>query len=325
MSNVPDKTTLLGIYHNASRIRQNDERVQDTIMKGHLQAPYYSGNGQEMIPASISVLLNKDDYLVTIYRGIHDSVAKGVPLKELWAELLGKVTGTCKGKGGAMHITHPASGIMVTTGVVGSGNPIANGLGLASLYKKDGRVTVSNFGDGASNIGSFHEALNLASLWKLPVIFVCQNNQYGEHTTYKDATAIEKISDRAASYSMPGIHVDGNDPIAMYAAAKEAVDRARKGDGPTLIEAMTFRFSGHLIGDKSEYIPKEDMEAAIAADPVPRYRQWLLDNKHAMTDELDSIDAEIKNELDAAVKFAMDSALPGVEELKRDVYAYELA
>lgn len=325
MKSPPDSTILVAIYRKMASIKSNDDRFIATMKAGKLTMPYYSARGQECIPAAISVLLTNEDYLVTIYRGIHDMIAKGVPPKLIWAELAGRSTGTCKGKGGPMHITHPATGCMVTTGVVGAGMPIACGLALASQLRGDGRVTVTNFGDGAANIGAFHESLNLASIWKLPVIFVCQNNRYAEHTEYSKGTAIERIADRARSYSMPGVRVDGNDPCAIYDAAKQAIERARGGQGPTLIEAMTFRFNGHLIGDAGEYIPKAEYQAAVAADPFPKFRQWLVAHGHSTPSALDAIDAEIHAEVEAAMKFAFDSPLTDPIEIKRDVYAYELA
>jgi acetoin:2,6-dichlorophenolindophenol oxidoreductase subunit alpha len=273
-----------------------------------------------VIPAAVSVNLNADDYLCTIYRGIHDMLAKGVPLKDLWAEIAGRTTGTCKGKGGPMHITHPASGAMLTTGIVGSSMPIANGLAWASQLSGDGRVTVANFGDGASNIGAFHESLNLASLWKLPVVFVCQNNRYAEHTTFAKGTSVERVSDRAAAYGMPGVHVDGNDPFAMYAAAHEAIQRARGGQGPTLIEAMTFRFFGHVLGDADGYMDKAQKQAAMEADPVPRFRELLIRTGVATEAQLAGIEAAIEAELDEAVEHAIGSPFPALEELTLDVY-----
>ena len=308
-----------------SSIKQNDERMRATIRAGKLAIIYYSPRGQEVIPSAITEHLSDDDYLVTIYRGIHDQIAKGVPLKAMWAEYAGKVTGTCKGKGGPMHITHPETGVMVTTGVVGSGLPIANGLALASQMSGDNRVTVVTFGDGASNIGAFHEALNLASVWKLPVIFVCQNNGYAEHTPYSFGTSVENVADRASSYSMPGVVVDGNDPVAMWRAARDAVSRARKGEGPTLLECKTFRFMGHLLGDDSHYIPKEELAAAIANDPVPLFRQRLIDEWQVPAAELDKIDSDIAAEIDEAVQFALESEYPDLAENARDIMAEELA
>ena len=321
----PDAATLLEIYKKATLIKQNDERVIKQMKAGKLLMPFYSTRGQEIIPSAVSVSLTDEDYICTIYRGTHDMLAKGVPLKVLWAELAGKITGTSKGKGGPMHITHPASGVMVTTGIVGSSMPIANGLAWASQLRKDGRVTVAYFGDGASNIGAFHEALNLAAVWKLPVIFVCQNNRYAEHTTYAKGTSAKRISDRAAGYSIPGIHVDGNDVFEMYAAAREAVERARAGEGPTLIEANTFRFFGHVFGDADGYMDQEQKKAAMAADPVPAFRARLIETSIASENELAAMEAQIEAALDEAVAYALASDYPAVDELKRDVFAGEIS
>src|SRR5687767_6251266 len=301
LASTPDRRTLLDMYRKATAIKQNDERFLSVIKAGKIVAPYYSPRGQEIIPAAMSVNLADEDYICTIYRGIHDMIAKGVPLKQLWAEIAGKATGTCKGKGGPMHITHPQSGIMVTTGIVGSSMPIANGLALAAQIRGERRVAVAYFGDGASNIGAFHESLNMAAVWKLPVVFVCQNNGYGEHTRYELATSAAKVSDRAAAYQMPGVTVDGNDPLAVYKAAREAVDRAREGQGPTLIEAKTFRFQGHVFGDADKYMAKGEKEAAMARDPVPRLRAWLIDQGHAAEADLARIEAAIEKEIDEAV------------------------
>jgi len=321
MQSAPSSGVWVEIYRRMTRIKVNDARIIATMKAGRLTMPYYSPRGQECIPAAVSVLLSDEDYLVTIYRGLHDMIAKGVPVKLIWAELAGRSTGTCKGKGGPMHVTHPASGCMVTTGVVGSGMPIGCGLALAAQVRGEKRVTVTNFGDGAANIGAFHESLNLASVWKLPVIFLCQNNRYAEHTAYAKGTSGESIAARAKGYGIPGVRVDGNDPVAVYEAARTAVERARAGEGPTLLEAVTFRFNGHLIGDPGEYIPKAEYQAAVAADPYPKYRQWLVEQQHASAAALEAIDAELEAELEAAVKFAFDSPLTEVAELTRDVYA----
>ncbi|HKT75052.1 MAG TPA: thiamine pyrophosphate-dependent dehydrogenase E1 component subunit alpha [Steroidobacteraceae bacterium] len=322
---TPSRETLLDIFRRMALIKQNDERFRQVIRTGRLIMPYYSTRGQEVIPACMSVNLRNDDYVCTIYRGIHDSLAKGVPVKYVWAELAGKATGTCKGKGGPMHITHPASGVMVTTGIVGSSMPIANGLAWAAQLRGESRVAVANFGDGAANIGSFHEALNLAGAWKLPVVFVCQNNRYGEHTKYEVTTPVDQIAKRAASYGMPGIHVDGNEPLAMYAAAKEAIDRARSGGGPTLIEAMTFRFHGHIMGDMDEYMPAGEKQGWIDKDPFPKYRAWLISQGHATEEALAATEAKIEKEIDEALEFALSSPEPEAIELRRDVFAQELA
>jgi TPP-dependent pyruvate/acetoin dehydrogenase alpha subunit len=318
---IPATPILIDMYRRMALIKLNDERFRAVIKAGKIIAPYYSPRGQEVIPAAVSVNLSDADYICTIYRGIHDMLAKGLPVKLLWAEVAGRTTGTCKGKGGPMHITHPATGVMVTTGVVGSSLPIANGLALASQIRGEDRVTVAYFGDGASNIGAFHEALNMASVWKLPVVFVCQNNRYGEHTRYEVTTSARQIADRAAGYGIPGVRVDGNDPLAMYAVAKEAIGRARSGAGPTLIEAMTFRFHGHVFGDMDGYMKKGEKDEAMARDPVPAWRNWLLQNGHAAESDLQQIEAANQRELDAAVEFALGSPEPDLSELTTDVFA----
>ncbi|MET4898713.1 thiamine pyrophosphate-dependent dehydrogenase E1 component subunit alpha [Sphingomonadaceae bacterium jetA1] len=318
---MPDAAAMQRVYGRMSLIKANDDMMRAAIRAGKLQIIYYSPRGQEVIPSAIADHLDADDRLITIYRGLHDQVAKGVPLKQLWAEYAGKATGTCKGKGGPMHITHPDSGVMVTTGIVGSGMPIALGLALAAQMDGTRQVTVTNFGDGATNIGAFHESLNMASIWKLPILFICQNNQYAEHTSYRLGTAVEAIAERAAGYSMPGITVDGNDPVAMWKAAGEAVARARAGQGPTLLECRTFRFHGHLVGDDSHYIPKEDLAAAIAADPVPLFRRRLIEEWGVAADTLDAIDADNQRQVEEALQFALDSDYPAPEENGRDILA----
>nr|WP_042445294.1 thiamine pyrophosphate-dependent dehydrogenase E1 component subunit alpha [Azospirillum sp. B510] len=312
---------MTDIYRRMALIRRNDERFRSVIKAGRLVMPYYSPCGQEAIPSGVSVLLRDSDYICTIYRGVHDMLAKGVPMPALWAEMAGRITGTCKGKGGPMHITHPESGVMVTTGIVGSSMPIANGLALAAQVRGEDRVAVAYFGDGASNIGAFHESLNLASVWKLPAIFVCQNNGYAEHTKYAAGTSVANIAERAAAYGIPGVTVDGNDPLAIYAAAHEAVERARSGGGPTLIEAKTFRFHGHVFGDADSYMDPAEKAAAMAADPVPAFRTRLIADGVASEAELAAIETEIDRKIDEAVEFALSSPFPGVEELRRDIFA----
>jgi pyruvate dehydrogenase E1 component alpha subunit len=316
--------TLLDIYRRVALLHANDERARKVIRSGQIAMVYYSYRGQEIIPAAVATALRDDDYICTIYRGIHDMLAKGFPLDILWAELAGKIGGSCKGKGGPMHLTYPEKGIMVTTGVVGSAMPIANGLAWAAQLDKTDRVAVATFGDGASNIGAFHESLNLASVWKLPVIFLCQNNQFAEHTAYEKGTSAKQIADRAHGYSMPGVRVDGNDPVAMYLAAKAAIDRARAGGGPTLIEAMTFRFMGHVFGDPDAYIPKEMKAEAMTNDPVPRFRAKLIADGVAAEDQLAAIEAEIEDRIDKAIAFALESPYPESVELRRDVFAEEI-
>jgi len=321
---LPDAETQLDIYRRMLRVERNDEFTRAQIRQGRITAPYYSGRGQECIPAAISNQLNDDDKICTIYRGIHDMVAKDMPLRPLWAEISGKVDGTCKGKGGPMHLTHPETGVMVTTGIVGSSMPIANGFGWAALLDGTKQVTVAYFGDGASNIGAFHEALNLASLWKLPVIFVCQNNQFAEHTRYENGTSVDQISKRAIGYGMPGYTVDGNDPIDVWSHAHAAIERARAGEGPTLLECVTFRFFGHVFGDDDSYMDEGEKEAAMAKDPLPIFRQKLIDDGIATEEQLEEMKAKIEAEVKDAIDFAMNCELPSTDELRRDVFAEEI-
>ncbi len=321
---MADRDTLLDIYTRTMKVARFDEKMRSLLMTGKLATIYYTVRGQELVSAAMMAALEPSDYLVTTYRGQHDQIAKGVPLGPLIAEIAGRATGTCKGKGGSMHITHPASGVMVTTGVVGSGLPIANGLALASQNRGERRVTVTCFGDGATNIGAFHEAMNMAQLYGLPVIFFCQNNRYGEHTAFADHTKVDSIVTRAAAYGMTGVKVDGNDAEAMHAAAREAVQRARDGGGPTLIEAMCYRMMGHFFGADFSYMPKDHLAEMAAADPLPRLRTLMLERQFTES-ELDAIVADLDGEIDAAVAFALSSPMADPAEIHRDVFEEEIA
>ena len=319
-----DSEALLDIYRRAALLKANDERARKVILSGQIAMVYYSYRGQEIISSVMGHVLRDDDTLCTIYRGIHDMLAKGFPLRELWAELAGKVTGSCKGKGGPMHLTYPAKGIMVTTGIVGSSAPIANGLAWGNQLDRSDRVSVCTFGDGASNIGAVHEAMNLASVWKLPTIFVCQNNLFAEHSTFEKMTGGGNISKRAEGYGMPGVRVDGNDPDAMYSAFADAVARARAGEGPTLLECMTFRFFGHNFGDDDSYIPPAQKAAAMEADPVPRMRARLIADRIASEAELAALEAEIEVQIDDALAHALASPWPEPDALRFDVFEQEI-
>lgn len=321
----PDGAALVDIYRRMLRVERNDDAIRTALRRGRLQMPYYSARGQEVIPATISHLLTNEDQICTIYRGIQDMVSKDMPLKPLWAEIAGRVDGTCKGKGGPMHLTYPDMGIMVTTGIVGSSMPIANGLAWAALLDESKRVVVAYFGDGASNIGAFHEALNLASVWKLPVIFVCANNGFAEHTRYEDGTSVDQISKRAIGYGMPGFTVDGNDADDMYIHVTAAIERARAGDGPTLLECKTFRFLGHVLGDDDFYMDKAEKAAAIEKDPLPALRARLIAEGHASEEELAALQASIEAEVAEAQEFGLNSPMPSLDELRRDVFAEEIA
>ncbi|UXA09389.1 thiamine pyrophosphate-dependent dehydrogenase E1 component subunit alpha [Mycobacterium sp. SMC-2] len=298
-----------------------DDRLSKGIGTGEFVCVYWPSRGQEAIAAAMGVALRPDDRLVTTYRGLHDLIGKGVPLEEIYGEMMGRTVGASRGKGGTMHIANPASGVMLSTGIVGAGPPVAVGLAMAAKRKGSDRVTVVSFGDGATNTGSFHEAANMAALWDLPVVFVCQNNLYAEMTPTADTMKLEHVADRAAGYGMPGVRVDGNDPLAVTSALEDALRRARAGDGPTFIECVTFRFRGHYFGDRMPYIPKDQLAAAMAADPVPRFRGRLTEAGICDDDELDRIDAEALAAVETALETVMTADSPSIDELDRDVYA----
>ena len=302
-------------------LKANDERSRKLVTTGRLIMPYYSYRGQEVIPSALCVSLTDRDYLCTIYRGIHDMLAKGLPLRDLWAEIAGRKDGTCKGKGGPMHLTYPKKGVMVTTGVVGSSMPIANGLAWAAQLSKDGRVAVAMFGDGASNIGAFHEALNFAAVWKLPVIFVCENNLYMEYTPIGDVTAVpHPAADRASAYGLPRIIVDGNDADEVFRAANAAYEKARAGGGPSLIECMTYRHSGHSRADPAKYRPEGELDRWKQRDPIKIYRERL--KQFGVSDKtMADIDASVRKEVDDATEACKAAPVPPVEILTTDVYA----
>ncbi|HEY2501909.1 MAG TPA: thiamine pyrophosphate-dependent dehydrogenase E1 component subunit alpha [Mycobacterium sp.] len=298
-----------------------DDRLSKGIGTGEFMCVYWPSRGQEAIAAAMGVSLRPDDQLVTTYRGLHDLIGKGVPLEEIYGEMMGRTVGASRGKGGTMHIAKPEKGVMLSTGIVGAGPPVAVGLAMAAKRKRIDRVTVVSFGDGATNTGSFHEAANMAALWDLPLVFVCQNNLYAEMTPTADTMKLEQVADRAAGYGMPGIRVDGNDPLAVKSALDDALQRARDRAGPTFIECVTFRFRGHYFGDRMPYIPKDQLAAAMAADPVPRFRSHLAETGVCDADELDRIDAEALVTVETALKAVMSADSPSIDELDQDVYA----
>ncbi|WP_245908865.1 thiamine pyrophosphate-dependent dehydrogenase E1 component subunit alpha [Mycobacterium neglectum] len=298
-----------------------DDRLSKGIGTGEFMCVYWPSRGQEAIAAAMGVALRADDQLVTTYRGLHDLIGKDVPLEEIYGEMMGRTVGASRGKGGTMHIAKPDKGVMLSTGIVGAGPPVAVGLAMAAKRKGLDRVTVVSFGDGATNTGSFHEAANMAALWDLPIVFVCQNNLFAEMTPTRDTMKLERVADRAAGYGMPGVQVDGNDPLAVLGVLAEAIGKARNGEGPTFIECVTFRFRGHYFGDRMPYIPKEQLSAAMEADPVPRFRKHLIDDGICTDDELSGIDEGALIKVQQALDTVMSADTPSIDELDRDVYA----
>ncbi len=316
---MPDNATLIGMFTTMSRIVACDEALRSGLSSGQLAFSYYSPRGQEAVAAGWAAATGPRDMLVTTYRGMHDQIAKGVPLHPLLAEMLGRATGTNRGKGGPMHVVWPEVGLMLTTGVVGSGLPIATGLAWASQLAGDDRVTIACFGDGATNIGAFHEALNLASVWQLPVIFLCQNNRYGEHTPIAHHQHNESVAMRAASYAMPGVTVDGNDPVAVWRVVAEAVARARAGEGPTLVEAVTYRLFGHVFGDPMKYVERAELDAAWAAEPTGRFKRTLEQAGVLDAEAASQIESRCTDEVTVALSRALSDPEPAPEVLLEDV------
>jgi pyruvate/2-oxoglutarate/acetoin dehydrogenase E1 component/TPP-dependent pyruvate/acetoin dehydrogenase alpha subunit len=316
-----DPAILLEIYRQMSRIRAVDKAIQAGLSSGKFLFSYWPMTGQEAIPATLSQLINARDYMVTTYRGIHDQVAKGVALEGLFAEALGRIDGVNKGKGGSPHISDPSSGSMLTTAIVGAGAPIANGLALAAQLRAEDRVTIVNFGDGATSIGAVHEAMNMAGVWKLPVIFLCQNNLIGEYTPIPGYTASKDFASRAAGYGFKGVRLDANDVPAFYQGMKTIVAEIRAGKGPVFVEAITMRLGPHAgVGDSHE-VSAEVLKAAKQAWPVPRIRALLLEAGVRTEQELASIDDEARAEVEQAMAKALACQPTPREETLLDVYA----
>ncbi|MDH7478228.1 MAG: thiamine pyrophosphate-dependent dehydrogenase E1 component subunit alpha, partial [Candidatus Bathyarchaeota archaeon] len=273
------------------------------------------------VAVGVCAALDRDDYITSTHRGHGHCIAKGADLKRTMAEILGKKTGYYKGKGGSMHIADFSIGMLGATAVVGAGIPIAVGAALSIKLRKTRQVVACFFGEGASNQGTFHEGINMASVWQLPVIFVCENNLYAMGTRQSRVMNIENIADRAVAYGIPGVVVDGNDVLAVYDAAQKALERARNGEGPTLIECKTYRHKGHSRVDPARYRPKEEVEAWLAKDPIKRFKERLLQIKTLTEAEIQQIEKEVSTEIEETVKFAMESPYPGPEEALEDVYA----
>jgi pyruvate/2-oxoglutarate/acetoin dehydrogenase E1 component/TPP-dependent pyruvate/acetoin dehydrogenase alpha subunit len=312
---------LRAIYGQMARIRAVDKAIQAGLSAGKFMFTYWPMTGQECIPATISQLITSRDYMVTTYRGIHDQVAKGVDLYGMFAEALGREGGLNKGKGGSPHISDPTSGSMVTTAIVGAGAPIANGLAISAMERGEDRVTIVNFGDGATSIGAVHEAMNLAGIWKLPVIFMCQNNQWGEYTPLGEYSASPNLYGRAEALGFRGVQLDGNDPAAFHSGMKDVIDHVRAGKGPVFVEALTYRMGPHAgVGDNYN-AAKDVLAAAKDRAPLEKTRALLLDAGICSEDELTALEAAAKAEVDDAIARAMESPVTPASETVTDVFA----
>jgi len=315
----PGRTTKLRLYETMVRIRRFEEAVIELFGRGKIPGFLHSYLGEEAVAAGACAHLGLEDYITSTHRGHGHILAKGARTDLAMAELFGKRTGYCHGKGGSMHIADPDIGILGANGIVGAGLVIANGAAFSAWYRGTDQVTICFFGDGASNQGTFHEALNLASLWQLPVIFVCENNAYAESTPQRQHQRVKDIATRAQGYDMPGYVVDGNDVLAVYKTAGEAVARARSGGGPTLVEAKTYRIRGHYEGDPQNYRSREEVEFWRERCPMLRFRKVLLAEGVARG-ELEEIDAQVEDEVAAAITFAEESPPPDPSEARTGIY-----
>jgi pyruvate dehydrogenase E1 component alpha subunit len=317
------KELCLCLLKKMMEIRLFEEKLIDLYARGYAVGIIHLSIGQEAVAAGVCAHLKKDDYVFSNHRGHGHLIAKGGQLKPMMAELFGKVTGYCEGKGGSMHIVAPDIGHLGAMGIVGSGLPIAAGAGLASKIRQSGQVSVCFFGDGASNLGFFHEALNFSSLHKLPVIFVCENNLYAVSVSQKRSQAIENIADRGVGYKMPGLVVDGQDIFAVYEAARQAVQRAREGDGPTLLECKTYRFRGHHEGDPNlgtRYRTKEEIAQWKERCPIRLLEKKLFEDRVIQEADRKQMEAEITKEIEEAVAFSLASPFPEPAKLLDHVF-----
>jgi pyruvate dehydrogenase E1 component alpha subunit len=320
-----DNQRLIDMYKTMVKIRQFEEKLRQEYHKGNLSGMLHLSVGEEAIASGACAALRKNDYITSNHRGHGHCIAKGGDLKLMIAEILGKEIGYCKGKGGSMHIADPSLGIIGANGIVGGGIPIATGCALSCKLRKENQVTLCFFGDGASNQGSFHESLNLASVWKLPAIYICENNLYAVSTHQSRQQNITNIADRASSYNIPGYVVDGNDVIAVYEIVCKAVDYARKGDGPSLIECKTYRWYGHCEADPptTTYRTIEEEKKWKEQCPINKLEKKLIESNILNRDDLKEIDKEVKKEIESALEFAKSSPEPLIETALEGVFSNE--
>ncbi|MGO4927806.1 thiamine pyrophosphate-dependent dehydrogenase E1 component subunit alpha [Fundicoccus sp. Sow4_F4] len=311
------------MYKTMEDIRNFEDNVKRFFSQGLIPGFVHLYAGEEAIATGICAHLTDDDYITSTHRGHGHCIAKGGDLNGMMAEIFGKATGLNKGKGGSMHIADVDKGILGANGMVGAGFGLATGAGMKIKYKKEDNVAVCFFGDGASNEGLFHECLNMASIWKLPIIFVCENNFFAESTPQWYASASDTIAERAQAYDMPGVRVDGKDLMAVYEVSAEYIERARRGEGPALIECVTYRNYGHFEGDEQKYKNKEEgLEKNLAdSDPLDVFREYAIEHGLLSEEELDEIRAQSEADIEVAVEFAKTSPEPSPEALYEDIFA----
>lgn len=315
-----NKKLMLELYSQMIQIREFEKEAIELAKMNLTRAAIHTYNGQEAIAVGVCAHLEKEDYIISNHRGHGHCVAKGADLRKMFAELMARETGYCKGKGGSMHIADLSTGMLGANGIVGGGLPIAVGAAFTAKYKNNGRIVVCFFGDGASNEGAFHEALNLASIWKLPVVFVCENNQYGISMNVSKSTNIKRLADRAAAYGIRGVTVDGNKLDEVYREFAGAAEEVRAGGGPVLLEMTTYRMSGHYFGDNENYRTKEEVEAWRKKDPIDYAGKILTDDYGVTEEEIHKIQQEEKQKVLEASETAKGDPFPAEEDLTNDLY-----
>ncbi|HEY8889036.1 MAG TPA: thiamine pyrophosphate-dependent dehydrogenase E1 component subunit alpha [Clostridium sp.] len=312
---------VIDMYKTMLKIRKFEEVAMKASAEGRIPGFIHLYIGEEAIATGVCSNLRNDDYITSTHRGHGHIIAKGGDLKLMMAELFGKATGYCKGRGGSMHISDATKGIIGANGIVGAGHDLSLGVGLSAQYRGTDQVCICFFGDASTNQGTFHEAMNMASVWKLPIVFVCENNGYGISMSQKRHMAIKDVADRGVSYNVPGVVVDGNDVFAVSGAAAEAIKSAREGKGPTLLECKTYRQRGHFEGDPGTYKPKEEQAAWLKKDPIPRFEKYLLENSILSEEGMTEVQTDISSQIQGAVEFADNSPEPQLESAVTDVYS----
>ncbi len=320
MVKMPEKGKAIGMYESMYLIRKYEEQIYYLFLEGTMPGSIHQSHGQEACAVGMLYDLRKDDYMASTHRPAGHDLAKGVSLESMMCEMFAKSNGCCSGKGGAMHTGDIDVGVIPANAIVGGNIPIAVGIGLSYKLQKKDNVAISFFGDGASNEGAFHEGLNGAAIWNAPVVFVCENNLYGASTPIKTTCKIENIADRAAAYGMPGEVVDGNDVLAVNEAATRAIERARRGEGPTLLELKTYRISGHSRSDACAYRDDEEEKEWFAKDPIAKFRKQLLEAEVITEEELVALEERIEQQVEDSVEFAMASPDPDPEDALKNVY-----
>jgi pyruvate dehydrogenase E1 component alpha subunit len=312
---------LLSLYRRMLLIRQFEERVKFLFLEGIMPGTIHQYQGQEAVAVGVCSALNADDVITSTHRPHGHAIAKGVGVEPMMHELFGKASGCCHGKGGSMHIGDLEKGMVPAIAIVGGGVPVATGIALAFKMRKEPRVAACFMGDGAVNEGAFHEGVNMGAIWSLPVIYVIENNRYSASTPISQTVKLKHLSERAAGYGIPGVTIDGNDVLAVYETAREAAARARAGNGPTLIEAMTYRITGHSRRDPCNYQPEAERKEALQKEPIRRFAKRLVAEKVAGEPALEAIRREVDAEIEQAVNSAMAAADPKPEDALKDVFA----